>query len=174
MLELSQSTDVEPQLVGLVRKELIHPAQATFLGDDAFRFRHLLIRDAAYDALPKETRAELHEQFAVWLERARTELIELDEIVGYHLEQAARYRRELGRPDVQLERRAPAVVSARRGQGRRSASDAPAAANLLERALDLLPPEDPGRVPLLIELIGMLEHVGLDRRSDPNDRRARR
>ena len=62
---------MEPQLVGLVRKELIHPAPATLAGDHAFRFRHLLIRDAAYDALPKETRAELHERFAR-LARPRT------------------------------------------------------------------------------------------------------
>jgi hypothetical protein len=39
-------------LVGLVRKELIHPAPSTLAGDQAYRFRHLLIRDAAYDGLP--------------------------------------------------------------------------------------------------------------------------
>jgi hypothetical protein len=98
VLELTQAADVEPQLAGLVRKELIHPTPATLAGDFAFRFRHLLIRDAAYDALPKETRADLHERFAEWLERHGQELIELDEVVGYHLEQAARYRRELGAP----------------------------------------------------------------------------
>ncbi len=53
----------------LVRKELIRPDRATFGGEDAFRFRHILIRDAAYRGLPKETRAELHERFAGWLER---------------------------------------------------------------------------------------------------------
>ncbi|HZU61856.1 MAG TPA: adenylate/guanylate cyclase domain-containing protein, partial [Solirubrobacteraceae bacterium] len=49
--------EVEPRLAGLVRKELIRPHPATLKGDEAFRFRHLLIRDAAYDALPKATRA---------------------------------------------------------------------------------------------------------------------
>ena len=39
-------------------------ASATCPDDDAFRFRHILIRDAAYDALPKATRADLHERFA--------------------------------------------------------------------------------------------------------------
>ena len=68
-------------------------------GEDAFRFRHLLIRDAAYDALPKATRADLHQRFASWLEEHGTELVELDEILGYHLEQACRYRAELGMPD---------------------------------------------------------------------------
>ena len=44
------------------------PRPAAFVDDEAFRFRHLLIRDAAYESLPKATRAELHEQFADWLE----------------------------------------------------------------------------------------------------------
>ena len=41
------------------------PNKAQLEGDDAFRFRHLLIRDAAYEALPS-VRAELHEGFADW------------------------------------------------------------------------------------------------------------
>ena len=92
------------RLTSLVRKELVRPDKAQFAGDDAFRFRHLLIRDAAYDALPKATRAELHERFAGWLEGHGTDLVELDEILGYHLEQAYRYR----------------TSSARRTSGRRS------------------------------------------------------
>jgi class 3 adenylate cyclase/tetratricopeptide (TPR) repeat protein len=156
VLELTQAADVEPQLTGLVRKELIHPTRATLAGDHAFRFRHLLIRDAAYDALPKETRANLHERFAGWLERNGHELIELDEMLGYHFEQAARYRRELGRPDVDLELRA----AERLGEAGSKAgvrSDIHAAANLLERAINLLPVDHERRAPLLIELIGTLE-----------------
>src|SRR2546430_14434961 len=60
---------------------------------------HLLIRDAAYDALPKAVRVELHERFAVWLEEHGADLVELDEILGYHLEQACRYRVKLRAPD---------------------------------------------------------------------------
>ena len=137
--ELAQR-EVEPQLVGLVRKELIHPTPATFAGDHAFRFRHLLIRDAAYDALPKETRAELHERFADWLERNGHELIELDEVLGYHLEQAARYLAELGRPSAELERRAGShlLEAGTKAVGRGDA----AAVNLLARAMGLLPHDD--------------------------------
>ena len=92
-------TQVTPRLAALVRKELIRPDQPQLAGEDGFRFRHLLIRDAAYDALPKAVRAELHERFAAWLEEHGAELVELDEILGYHLEQACRYRAELGLPD---------------------------------------------------------------------------
>ncbi len=85
--------DVESHLTTLVRKELIRSTAPTFPEDEGYRFRHLLIRDAAYESLPKATRAELHEQFADWL--STHDLVERDEIVGYHLEQAHRYRSEL-------------------------------------------------------------------------------
>ena len=60
---------VTPRLAALVRKELIRPDRPQLAGDDGFRFRHILIRDAAYDALPKSVRADLHARFATWLER---------------------------------------------------------------------------------------------------------
>jgi class 3 adenylate cyclase/tetratricopeptide (TPR) repeat protein len=121
-------------LVSLVRKELVRPDKAQLRGDDAFRFRHLLIRDAAYDGLPKAMRAELHERFAAWLERHGEDLVELDEILGHHLEQASRYKNELGRPDPELAERAGERLAA---AGRRALwrGDRPAAAHLLERAL---------------------------------------
>ena len=54
---------------------------------------------AAKFHLTEAERAELHQSFAAWLEQHGAELVELDEIVGYHLEQAWRYRTELGSPD---------------------------------------------------------------------------
>src|SRR6185437_10263240 len=87
------------QLVALVRKELVRPDRPALSAEDAYRFRHVLIRDAAYDALSKLARADLHERFADWLEQHGAELVERDEIVGYHLEQAYSYRIELGSPD---------------------------------------------------------------------------
>ncbi len=108
-------SQVTPRLAALVRKELIRPDRPQLAGEDGFRFRHLLIRDAAYDALPKATRAELHERFADWLEQHGAELVERDEILGYHLEQAYRYRTELGTPDDERSgRRGPATPHGRR------------------------------------------------------------
>ena len=130
---------VDQRLLALVRKELLRPDRPVIEGDDAYRFRHLLIRDAAYDALPKATRADLHRRFAQWLEQHGDELVELDEILGYHLEQAARYLEELGRPDPQLALAAGDRLAA---AGRRSfwRGDLGAAAGLLERALTLTRP----------------------------------
>ena len=89
--------EVHRQLESLVRKELIRPDRPLFSGERAFTFRHLLIRDAAYAAMPKETRARLHERHADSLERRRGErTLEFEEIIGYHYEQAFRYRSELG------------------------------------------------------------------------------
>jgi DNA-binding SARP family transcriptional activator len=65
-----------------------------------FHFHHLLVQQAAYRAIPKSHRTEPHERFSGWLERQAGE----DEIVGYHLEQAVRYRRELGPADDAVRR----------------------------------------------------------------------
>jgi class 3 adenylate cyclase len=130
----------EPQVIArlaaLVRRELVRPDRAQIPGEDGFRFRHLLIRDAAYQALAKSTRADLHSRYADWLATNGAALVELDEILGFHLEQAAEYRNELGEPDAELAQRAGERLAA---AGRRALSrgDERAAASLFERALRL-------------------------------------
>ena len=115
-----EETESTARLTALVRKELIRPDAALFPHEEAFRFRHLLSRDAAYEALPKATRAELHERYADWLDEHGGGLVELDEMLGYHLEQAARFNEELGRPGAALAARA--VRKARSGGAARSRS----------------------------------------------------
>ena len=63
-----EESRVDGRLTTLVRKDLVRPEQPVIADDEAFRFRHLLIRDTAYEALPKAVRADLHERFATWLE----------------------------------------------------------------------------------------------------------
>jgi len=127
-------TQVTPNLAALVRKELIRSDRPRFAGEDGFRFRHLLIRDAAYEALPKATRAELHARLASWLEQHASELVELDEIVGYHLEQASHYRDDLGLPaDHELTAAAQRRLTAA-GFRANLRQDYGAAVSLLERA----------------------------------------
>jgi class 3 adenylate cyclase/tetratricopeptide (TPR) repeat protein len=143
-----KETQVTPRLAALVRKALIRSDRPQLPGEDAFRFRHLLIRDAAYDALSKAIRAELHERFASWLEHHGTELVELDEILGYHLEQACRYRAELGTADDGI-----LAASVRRrltAAGRRAhvRADYGAAVSLFERASALV---NPARLDLVLE-----------------------
>jgi tetratricopeptide (TPR) repeat protein len=150
---------VERELVGLVRADLVRPDRPQLPVGDAYRFRHLLIRDAAYDSLPKTTRAQLHERFASWLEARGTDLVERDEIVGYHLEQAYGYRAELGPVDAAGEAlaRQAAERLARAGRVARLRGDHPGAARLLSRAAAF---DSPGRLELLPELAEMLFETG--------------
>jgi predicted ATPase/class 3 adenylate cyclase len=154
-----------PRLASLVRKELLYPAGAQLPGEDAFRFRHLLLRDAAYAALPKADRALLHERFAAWAEERSGEH---DELLGYHLEQAVRYRSELGtlpnRDRAQATRASEFLESA----GRRALSrgDMPAAVDLLSRAVALRPESDDRRLTLLPELGAALREAGELTRAD--------
>jgi tetratricopeptide (TPR) repeat protein len=142
----------------LVRKQVIVPEASTFAAEDAFRFGHILVRDAAYAGLAKRTRADLHERFARWLEVTRGgRSAGYEEILGYHLERAATYRRALG--DTADAERVAAEASARLAAGGRRAlasGDLPAAANLLARAADILPAHEPERLAIRLESIPAL------------------
>ncbi|HEY4347499.1 MAG TPA: adenylate/guanylate cyclase domain-containing protein, partial [Gaiellaceae bacterium] len=155
-----EEINLPARLTALVRKDLIRPDTAQFPGDEAFRFRHLLSRDAAYAALPKATRAELHERFADWFGEHGKDLVEFDELLGYHLERAARFKQELGRPDKALADRAAARL---RAAGLRSLDrgDMVGAINLLERATELLNEEDDNtRIELQLDLAEALQEAG--------------
>ena len=154
-------------LEGLVDKELLRPVR-----DEMFRFRHLLLQEVAYDSLPKQARADLHEQFADWLERRSED----EEVVGYHLERAYGYRAELAPVDEEargLARRAATRLGA---AGRRAyeRGDVHAAATLLSRAAALLEPGAPGRAELLADLGEALRETGDFERAESRARRGDR
>jgi class 3 adenylate cyclase/tetratricopeptide (TPR) repeat protein len=131
---------VPGRLEALTGRDFVRAAAEFVAGEVAFRFKHILVREAAYRATPKRLRAALHEQFAVWLERVVGDRVaEIEEILGYHLEQAYRFRCELGPAEDQeraLGERAAAhlVRAARRAS---SLSDFEAVVGLLRRALSL-------------------------------------
>jgi class 3 adenylate cyclase/tetratricopeptide (TPR) repeat protein len=158
--------DLRPHLAGhlqaLVRRDFLRHADSDVAGEDAFAFSHGLMRDAAYAGLPKEVRAELHEWYAESLERrAAAGGMQYDDVLGYHLEQAVRYRSELARVDERTERLADRAGTALAAAGSRALSrgDAPAAANLLQRATALLP-GDQARAQALVELTIALRDLG--------------
>jgi tetratricopeptide (TPR) repeat protein len=135
----------------LVRKELIRPDRSEIGQEGAYRFIHILIRDAAYEAMPKATRAGLHEAMADWLTRRPADY---EEIVAYHLEQAHRYRAELGPLDEKGQRLRDRAAGLLAATGRRAMAhrDLPASLGLLERAAALTPEADPHRTELLVDL----------------------
>jgi class 3 adenylate cyclase/tetratricopeptide (TPR) repeat protein len=134
-----EEAQVTPRLASLVRKGLIHPEKPQLPGEDGFRFRHLLIRDAAYASLPKAARAELHQRFAGWLDDRGTQLVEQREILGYHLERAWHYRDELGLADDGELAEAARRHLAASGSRALWRQDIGAAVNLLARAAALVP-----------------------------------
>ena len=176
VLALTPDTEpdgVEVHLQALIRKELIRPERSSYLGEDGFRFRHHLIRDAAYHSMPKQARADMHERFADWLEQGPG-VGDLDELIGFHLEQAYRYRSEIGPSSAQLDdlraRAAARLASAGLGafghsrtwgaaMSTTSRMDMPAAVNLLTRAASLMG-ETPERLELLPDLATALVETG--------------
>jgi len=158
-------------LAQLARRDLIRTDRSDFADDEAYRFRHLLIRDAAYASLPKRERAELHELFAGWLgRRSQAKTGEYDLIVAYHLEQAYAYRTELGHDPANARRLADRAVEllSPAGQAALERGDPHAAVNLLRRAANLASPGR-RRTESLIALRSALRMAGEREASDAVD-----
>ncbi|MEA2477448.1 MAG: hypothetical protein QOC87_1647 [Actinomycetota bacterium] len=156
-------TRVGHYLQSLIRKELVFPDESNFAGEDAFRFGHIMIRDAAYQGMPKELRADLHEQFAHWLEVKTGERVrEYEEILGYHFEQSFKLREELGPLDDHAKELGDRAVELLSSSGNKAyaRADMPAAANLLGRAARLLPIRDARRLELSLKLTDALMETG--------------
>ncbi len=167
---LGDRPELLTRLLALVRKELVRQEEEEELafGDEPgeelrFRFRHQLVRDAAYEALPKHERARLHELFAGWLERTRSGQADpLHEVVGHHLAEAARLSGEIGgnAPAAQaLARRAAAHLEAA-AQRASAVGDMDSVIRLLERAVDLRGPDDLERLRSLPVLAAALARAG--------------
>jgi DNA-binding SARP family transcriptional activator/class 3 adenylate cyclase/tetratricopeptide (TPR) repeat protein len=159
LLESDETPHTATHLVSLVRQQLIRSDRSDLPGQDAFRFAHALIREAAYNALPKQRRAELHERVARWLEgRPGAQ----EETIGFHLGEAHRLLTELGlggeRERALATRAAEHLESAAGAALQRG--DAHAGARLLERAAALLAPDDPARAALLPALGAALLDAG--------------
>ena len=136
---------LDDSLTRLAEDALVRRAEPSFDHEAAFRFHHLLLRDAAYRSTAKRRRADLHLLFARWLEdKLGPRLSEAAEIVGYHLEQVCVLRGELGPLDDETRAvggRAAATLdrAGRRGLAR---GDTAVALNLFTRAAALAPDEE--------------------------------
>jgi class 3 adenylate cyclase len=164
---LGDDGDLVSVVDALVRKELI----TTSPGGDSMRFSHLLLRDAAYAAVPKAVRADLHERYARFLEQTSGDRVsELEAIIGYHLEQAYRHRLELGPEDEGARTIAGHAASRLHAAGAHASArgDVRAASSLLARARDLVPADAPERAEIGADLgaalldLGQLEAAGAE------------
>jgi hypothetical protein len=160
-------SELEAHLGSLVRQQIIEPGGGRFAGRRTFSFKHVLMRDVAYQAILKAQRAELHERYADWLEREAGERAsEYREILGHHLERAYRNRSELGHSDERLRELATRAAGHLGASGTRALArgDTRPAISLLERAVELLPDDDPARRDLTLKLgIALAESGDLSR-----------
>jgi DNA-binding SARP family transcriptional activator len=147
----------------LVAKRLVQHDPSDRRPRQEYSFRHILIQEAAYRAIPKSLRAELHHRFADWLEYV---LWEPDtarpEILGWHLELSVRYLSELRPAEARsspLPRRAARHLEAA-GRAAHDRDDALAAVNLFVRAAALLPCDDPVLARLYTSLGAALTEAG--------------
>jgi class 3 adenylate cyclase len=141
---------VAQTLVSLARSGFVRRRRVAATAD-TLAFQHVLIRDAAYAAIPKSRRAELHERLGDWLIE---EGDAPDEVVGFHLERAYESLAELG-PIGRHARRLAEEAGERLGRAGMRAfqrADLHAATNLLRRATTLLPESTERRRELLTEL----------------------
>ena len=162
--ELSDRPEaVAAALEGLEAKELVRATEPVVSGEAASRFRHILIRDAAYRGLPKRLRAGLHQVYARWLERVVGDRVaEYAEILGFHLEQAYRHQAELGPVDDDARRVGAEAAGWLSSAANRAfvRGDMRAAAGLLRRAASLLEGDPVARLELLPELGKALRYSG--------------
>ena len=147
----------------LVAKGLVQHEPSDRRPGEEYSFRHILIQEAAYRAIPKSLRAELHHRLADWLEYVLWDpTTQRPEILGYHLEQSVRYLSELRPAEAQsspLSRRAAAHLE-NAGRAAHDRGDVLAAVNLLTRAAALLPRDDAALARLYTSLGTALTEAG--------------
>ena len=149
----------------LVGKDLIVPDEGALLGmgrDQGYAFTHALIQEVAYHTIAKETRAELHERYANWLEKISAGGVQIEEAVGDHLERAYQSLVEIGQQDERAARLARRAGTALATAGHRAAGrrDLPqTTVGLLERAVSLLTDNDQTRRTALIDLANALSNA---------------
>ncbi|HZJ51207.1 MAG TPA: AAA family ATPase [Actinomycetota bacterium] len=124
--------EAEKELGSLTKKEFVEPARG-----GGCRFRHALIRDAAYRSISKARRAKLHERLAIWMdETLGPRVSDYAEIIGYHFEQAFKLRKDLAPRDRTLKELASKAAQSLSAAGKRAHArdDMEAVKKLMERA----------------------------------------
>jgi class 3 adenylate cyclase len=114
-------------LVALERRDLIRRETVSAIaGEQQYTFRHMLIRDAAYEMLPRARRQRLHADLARYLEEEAPD-------VGEAVTQKARHWREAGEGDRAVRYFVAAAEEAERGWAMERA------ARLYKEAFELVP-----------------------------------
>ncbi|HLF68772.1 MAG TPA: adenylate/guanylate cyclase domain-containing protein [Gaiellaceae bacterium] len=146
-----EAAQVELELHELSRKELVRHARTSSMeGEAEYVFWHSLVRDVAYQQIPRAERARRHEAAAAWIERKGGDRVEdLAELLAHHNLTALELARSAG--DSESEGRL--ADSARRYlrlAGERALGlDVAQAEARLARALELTPEDHPQHAELV-------------------------
>ena len=131
--------DLTGRLAALEHRDFVEAHEtSTIAGDPEYAFKHILIRDVAYDRLPKGRRAELHVRFTDWLSEVPGAEAEFIEIAAYHLEQACHLAGQIARSPIDppiLDAAAALAGAAEKAQRREGLREA---RRYYDRALALL------------------------------------
>jgi hypothetical protein len=90
LLPETRQDELERALSTLEQRNLIRPGESELPDETGYRFAHVLVRDVAYELLPKSAPAALHEAFGNWLEERFGSAYA--EVVAYHLESDVKTR----------------------------------------------------------------------------------
>ncbi|CAN5167214.1 hypothetical protein BH09ACT13_BH09ACT13_11350 [soil metagenome] len=143
----------------LVRRELIRPARVSSVtGDEEFSIWHALVRDVAYQQIPRAPRARKHAAAAAWIEETAQERVaDHAEILVHHYEQALELSRAAGEERPDLERALAGFLVLAGDRAMRL--DIGAAEAAYRRALELSA-ERSGSAAVLVKLAGALQEQG--------------
>ena len=134
-------------LAGLERRDLIHrDAVSRIEGDDQWSFKHVLIRDVAYDLQPRDRRRDGHRHVAEFIEQSTPE-------VGEAGAALARHWRGAGELEHAVKHFVSAAEEAERGWAKQLA------VTLYKEALDMTPAEDKERVRFLRKRLAVAQQA---------------
>jgi class 3 adenylate cyclase len=134
-------------LAALERRDLIHRDTVSRIeGDEQWSFKHVLIRDVAYDLQPRARRREGHRHLAEFIEESAPE-------VGEAVAALARHWRGAGELDRAVRSFVSAAEEAERGWAKESA------VNLYKEALDMTPADDLERVRFLRKRLAVAQQA---------------
>jgi class 3 adenylate cyclase/tetratricopeptide (TPR) repeat protein len=146
----------------LVRKELVRPSRQSSMEREAeYGFWHALVRDVAYQQIPRAERADRHVAAAAWIEARSAERLEdVADVLVHHYETASDLYRAAGRTDRAEELLERVGRSLRLAAARAAVLDARLAADLYARSLASVASGDPTRGELLLEASETFRQVG--------------
>lgn len=151
---------LDDRLRQLVTADVLRRARASSVGGEReYAFLHVLVRDVAYNQIPKANRAEKHASVAAWIEQLAGErVLDHAELIAHHYGAALEHARALGQDARELKTKTSEFLIL---AGERSMRlDIAIAEQFYHRALALLDQDDPKLIRVLLALARTAQETG--------------